>query len=354
MISIRVYGPSRAYSSFRAITRGYVRGFVENGCPVHHYPTDTDLDESDPPLGSGADIGIAFGFPRMAGLMSMHASHKRRFVMVAPNSNVIPAHMIRVIMEAKSDILTPSTWGAAMIRGVLEQVVLEEERPDVMVLPHGVGPEFYPSSKLPPRKASQAPFTALHITSTASSRKSTYETAYAFHRLCAAGDLPNGSLLTVSADIASLPHWQSRLKDLHGVEVAAGKNKPWGDMASYYRSFDAVVQPSRAEGFGLTPLESMCSGVPSVATACTGHLEWADPDTALGLVIVPNGDIADMSEDGEGAEAPEVRWFRIGEAIHFAYEQRNFLMEAAWASAPRLYEMWSWENVVKQWLKEMC
>ena len=46
-----------------------------------------------------------------------------------------------------------------------------------------------------------------------------------------------------------------------------------GDMASYLGGFDLVCQPSRAEGFGLVPLEARACGVPVAATLCTGHAD---------------------------------------------------------------------------------
>lgn len=44
------------------------------------------------------------------------------------------------------------------------------------------------------------------------------------------------------------------------------------EMLQYYRSgWTAVVQPSRAEAFGLIPGESICSGIRCLRSYCTGH-----------------------------------------------------------------------------------
>jgi hypothetical protein len=352
-VNIRVYGPSRAYSSFRAITRGYIEGFEANDVRVDHFPTDSDLGESDIPGGSGAEVGILFGSPNFASVMSMHAMHKRRLVMIAPNSNVIPPSIIRDVISADAEFVSPSEWGASVIRRTLEVSVMPEERPAVSVLRHGVGKAFNPVMLTPPSRIDpQAPFLALHITSTAGSRKSTYETAVAFAAMCHSGDLPKGSSLTIYADPVSGTHWRNKIGQdprMEGrVTVTTAKNTPWADMGAFYRCFDAVIQPSRAEGFGLCGLEALCVGVPAIVTECTGHSEWVHHCPAA--VTVRHGEVSDMGEDGDGAEAPYVDPHEIAEAIAYTYTDRNFLRALAYDNARKLYSEWNWGAVVAPWL----
>ncbi len=46
-------------------------------------------------------------------------------------------------------------------------------------------------------------------------------------------------------------------------------------MVEWYRKYILLVQPSRAEAFGLTPLECSFSGVPVLVTANSGHAVYA-------------------------------------------------------------------------------
>ena len=60
------------------------------------------------------------------------------------------------------------------------------------------------------------------------------------------------------------------------------------EMADWYRVLDAFVAPQRWEGFGLTPLEAMASGVPVVATTVGAFPELVvEGETGF---LVPPGD----------------------------------------------------------------
>ena len=60
----------------------------------------------------------------------------------------------------------------------------------------------------------------------------------------------------------------------------------------WHGALDLFVAPQRWEGFGMTPLEAMASGVPVVATDVGAFSELLTPETGL---IVPPGDVDGMS-----------------------------------------------------------
>jgi mannosyltransferase len=59
---------------------------------------------------------------------------------------------------------------------------------------------------------------------------------------------------------------------------------PVDQMAAWYQALDLFVAPQRWEGFGLTPLEAMACGVPSVATR-VGAFEELIEDGKTGLLV---------------------------------------------------------------------
>jgi glycosyltransferase involved in cell wall biosynthesis len=65
------------------------------------------------------------------------------------------------------------------------------------------------------------------------------------------------------------------------------------EMADFYRACDVFVFPSRAEGFGLPPLEAMACGAAVVLTDCGGVRAYARPDE--NCVMVPVQDPGAMA-----------------------------------------------------------
>jgi mannosyltransferase len=65
------------------------------------------------------------------------------------------------------------------------------------------------------------------------------------------------------------------------------------DIERWYRALDLFVAPQRWEGFGLTPLEAMASGVPVVA-ADVGAFSELVVEGETGTVI-PRGDLAELT-----------------------------------------------------------
>ena len=68
---------------------------------------------------------------------------------------------------------------------------------------------------------------------------------------------------------------------------------PVEDMAAWYQRLDLFIAPQRWEGFGLTPLEAMACGVPTIATR-VGAFEELIRDGETGALIAP-GDAQDMA-----------------------------------------------------------
>lgn len=66
------------------------------------------------------------------------------------------------------------------------------------------------------------------------------------------------------------------------------ENLSWEALAAHHRAMDLYVAPQRWEGFGLTPLEAMASGVPVVATAVGAFPDLIVPGETGALV--PPGD----------------------------------------------------------------
>lgn len=70
--------------------------------------------------------------------------------------------------------------------------------------------------------------------------------------------------------------------------------RPDAAMAPLHRALDLLVAPAIAEGFGLTPLEAMASGVPALATGGVGAFSAQIKEGATGW-LVPADDSAALA-----------------------------------------------------------
>src|SRR5690606_20441161 len=88
------------------------------------------------------------------------------------------------------------------------------------------------------------------------------------------------------------------------------RSPAWGDMtaASTMWAFDALVLPSRLEGFPVTVVEAMFAGVPVIATAVGSVREQVVPGET-GWIVPPEdpaalaGAIAELVADPDRARA---------------------------------------------------
>lgn len=69
---------------------------------------------------------------------------------------------------------------------------------------------------------------------------------------------------------------------------------PWEHLVKYYQSMDLFTAPARWEGFGLTPIEAMACGVPTVATRA-GTFEEQIIEGQTGM-IVQQGDVNELRD----------------------------------------------------------
>jgi glycosyltransferase involved in cell wall biosynthesis len=280
--------------------------------------------------------------------------------MIAPNSEGIPPSFVRQLKDlvklptgdkvpAITGLLAPSKWAAG---------VLQREFPDhrVIYCPHGVLPEFRMEPEL--RALARAVFEQedvfrlLHVTSSRLSRKGTRELVKAWQQLRHKTGFSNVSKLDILINPEFVHEFQSYVNSVGAqgsVQVVPGQNFKIENYVKGMQGYNFVVQPSRAEGFGLTPLEARACGVPVIATRATGHLDHME---GSGISFVEHGDV-EPSDDYLGASAPTVSEEQILSALEYAYEMALTLHDEAVAGAAEIYEEWQWERVVAPAVEQM-
>nr|WP_217358396.1 glycosyltransferase family 4 protein [Ruegeria atlantica] len=118
--------------------------------------------------------------------------------------------------------------------------------------------------------------------------------------------------------------------------------RPWDEIVETYRALDLFVAPARHEGFGLTPLEAMASGVPAIACHNVGAFSAQIKDGETGRLVEKDNaaaladalaqmldDPAQLAAAGKAARAHVEQNFRIeGEAEAIVKVYRSLLNPA--------------------------
>jgi glycosyltransferase involved in cell wall biosynthesis len=152
--------------------------------------------------------------------------------------------------------------------------------PEATVLPNGVDPARF----FPPREARAQGRLRLGAVARPGGSKGWPDLVAALDRLVAAFAAEALDVVLASGEDLA-PHLPPALAPRITLVQPVGDDA----MRAFYQSLDVFVFPSRAEGFGLPPLEAMACGVPVVTTECGGVRAYADDTCAR---LVPVGDDA--------------------------------------------------------------
>jgi len=372
---IRLYGMSVGNGSYARVTRG-VRGALERlGLLSGFVPIDA-LDEWGEYEGSEAPIAITVGpqTPSAVQCMNTMGVHRSRLALLPLNSTFAPEAMLAMADEeaatrawhaaqskgehfvklpglAVTGWLTPSQWSAEQLQALTTA--------PVQVWQHGVSSAFRPDAEAADKRLEewrQNRFTVLHLASTHRQRKSTKQLLVAWDFLVSRKTLREDARLLLYVNptvddgeiqmiIDDLPPEVAKTIQYEARSLNLDDDR----MAELYRSCHLIAQPSRGEGFGMIPLEALASGVPVLATTCTGHSEFLTEETP-GLSPVESGAMARI-DDGPLAEAPLVNWLSVKHALKHAWQNYDLLLGQAQQNAATWQRDWSWDTVMAKWAK---
>lgn len=336
---IRLYGQTCDYSSIAVVLHGFREALEQEGLLEGVYACDLDYDQEDPPPGVLADVGVYLGVPWGVRLPRERGRHREVWAMLTPNSDTLPEKLVARYDECVTGYLAASTFA--------RDVIAKYSDKEIVVVRHGVASES-------PRFTRHRSKTLLHFTTSALSRKGTMPLLEAWSQLVAANGHRDHELVVVAdpgargAIFEKLSRASFSVSQTHFVERGFGDPRGCRPeaMAQVLGNASFVVQPSRAEGFGLIPLEARAVGTPVIQTLVTGHRdhlpESADP-ASWGVVLVEARELAE-SDDWPGAQAPEVTVAAVRRALEQALEEQEALTAAAVARAVQVRASWSWRG----------
>jgi glycosyltransferase involved in cell wall biosynthesis len=371
MIQVLFVGPVSGYVSYNVVSKGLLRALTMAGIrPLiadtswDGSPNHTDgyfdhkavqwLDRRDvlhlvqkgEALGDGPKICVAVNPTHH--LMEIANKGIQVAGLHVGDVDVIPPAW-RELMNREAVVLCPSSW--------MRQVVQNSGvTTPTLVVHHGVGPLFAPSLETP--DTDELPVVLLHLCASTfyPERKSTPQVLEAFKQIVDDGEavvlrLVFGMKTKQVKHLLQLIPQDIRTRfQVHFQEGS----RPQDEISDAYKSVHALLAPSRAEGFGMCPLEARACGVPVIQTMCTGHADHVDGDPAeWGIVPVAHGDMEPAW--GDYGRAPEVTTESIYLAIKAFLALRKEATEAARRRAESVRFNWSWEKVSEplvQWIKD--
>jgi glycosyltransferase involved in cell wall biosynthesis len=374
MMRVLFVGPVSGYASYSVVCKGILRALIT--CGVHPCVADTTWDGSEDhtdPFFNGenvtwlerreilglvqkGDISDAYGNICIAlnpghHLMQIKELGFKVVGMHVGDVDEIPEPWLECMREEEL-ILTPSSW----CKSVIEKTGIDVP---VMVLNHGIGSVFKPE-KEQLAWDKEDPFVLLHPCASTfyPERKGTPQVLEAVERLVSEDENVILRLIfgmktkPVKELLRNVPVDVRPNIQIHYHEGSRAQKL----MAAAYHGCHALLAPSRAEGFGMQPLEARACGTPVIQTFCTGtadHLAPSESPDELGVVAVPHGEL--VPAWGKFGNAPEVRAEDVYDAIKKAMAEWPQLKQAALVNAEAVGMVWAWERTTMPlifWLKE--
>ncbi len=205
---------------------------------------------------------------------------KSRFLIYNYESSLLPSGWASIINQHAQLVFPASAYAANILR---DNGVISDK---IVVLPYGVDTTVFSPNVPPaiPRDKFNFLYCAIpHV------RKGIDLLLRAYYEAFDANDAVR---LILKTSRRTAPP-QSFVIDIDKTIANAkalfpGKNLPevmvidhtYHNLSSLYTSASAYVAPSRSEGFGMTPLEAMACGVPVIASAYGGHLDFLNSDNS--------------------------------------------------------------------------
>lgn len=214
---------------------------------------------------TGQKVGLLYSYPY--GILQMRNDVRLIYTMF--ESDKIPEDWPEYL-KAADQVIVPSKWC---------QSVFKKDGIASVVVPLGYNDDAfgYIDRKVPVEH--EEPFTFIHYNSF-NIRKGFIEVVQAFADEFKHSE-PVRLILKTTTEKPPIPLVKSEYPN---IEIIKG-NLPESGLQALLARSNCMVYPSRGEGFGITPLEAMATGLPAIVPNAHGISEYFDPEYMLEVKI---------------------------------------------------------------------
>lgn len=120
-------------------------------------------------------------------------------------------------------------------------------------------------------------------------------------------------------------------------------------MAEFFKEINCFVFPTRGEGWGMTPMEAMSTGVPAIVTGWAGPMEYMSPEDGwlLDYKMVEAKDFTEKVYKEPCGNWAEPNKDQLIELMRYAYTHRDEVKEKGKKAAERMATEFLWKDKIK-------
>ncbi len=137
------------------------------------------------------------------------------------------------------------------------------------------------------------------------------------------------------------------------VQISAVSNEEL--MEQFYKRVDCFVFPTRGEGFGMTPLEAMATGIPAIVTNWSGPTEYMNDEVGwlIDYTMTPADSFSKTIYKESCGDWAEPDKEHLKKLMRYAYEHRDEVKEKGKKAAEYVKNEWLWKDKIKMFKEEL-
>ena len=273
-VSVQFYGPFKDRYSMANVGSAMFRALASriDGMALHSYITGSAFDEDLRDfayLNTGAPVGIFLGAPYH--IDECFYQHPFKIGGFVCETDRISQHWVKACNRLDL-VFVPSNWCRDAFKNSGVSV-------PVMVVPHGLEAEYRPYRQ----KKRSKPFVFYNTfrSSSFGQRKGAEELIRCFLR---AFEGRKDVVLRLRTDDSSQTDGYRELYDFgESIEIEPISELSTMDFAKIYSDVHCTVHPSKGEGFGLIPFQSIACETPVIAPHATGMADYLTSENSIEL-----------------------------------------------------------------------